>query len=61
MTLTDRISEAVAEPRTDDEFDGHAEFAEVLDGIGMRPADTGGQVRFLGVVPREVVYGTRDG
>ncbi|RRO20431.1 carnitine dehydratase [Saccharopolyspora rhizosphaerae] len=51
MTLTDRITRAVAKPRTDDEFDAHAEFAEVLDGIGMSPSDTGGQVRFLGADP----------
>ncbi|MDI2028048.1 CoA transferase [Saccharopolyspora sp. TS4A08] len=51
MTLTDRITEAVAAPRTDDAFDAHAEFAEVLAGIGMSPSDTGGQVRFLGADP----------
>ncbi|MEV4648642.1 CoA transferase [Saccharopolyspora sp. NPDC049357] len=51
MTLTDRIAAAVAAPRTDDDFDAHAEFAEVLAGIGMSPADTGGQVRFLGADP----------
>ena len=51
MTLTDRITAAMARPRTDDDFDAHAEFTDVLAGIGMSPSDTGGQVRFVGADP----------
>lgn len=49
--LTRRIEAAVAAPATDDAFDVTAAFAEVLDGIGMRPEDTGGKVTFLGADP----------
>ncbi|GAB2966525.1 CoA transferase [Amycolatopsis acidiphila] len=51
MALTDRVAEAVANPRTDDAFDPHAEFAEVLAGIDVSPADTGGTVTFTGADP----------
>ncbi|HVV14093.1 CoA transferase [Amycolatopsis sp.] len=51
MALTDRIAKAVANPLTHDGFDPDAEFAEVLGGIGMSPADTGGAVTFTGADP----------
>ncbi|WP_435581411.1 CoA transferase [Amycolatopsis thermoflava] len=51
MSLTDRITAAVAEPATSDEFDPHAELTEVLAGIGMSPADTGGAITFRGADP----------
>ncbi|WP_345499019.1 CoA transferase [Nocardia callitridis] len=50
-SLTDRLRHTVASPATDDRFDPHAEFAEVLAGIGMRPEDTGGTVEFAGADP----------
>nr|WP_274911041.1 CoA transferase [Streptomyces sp. WZ-12] len=49
--LTQRIEAAVATPATDDAFDIHAAFTEVLDGIGMSPQDTGGTVTFRGADP----------
>ncbi|WP_027928572.1 CoA transferase [Amycolatopsis thermoflava] len=51
MSLTDRITAAVAEPATSDEFDPHTELTEVLAGIGMSPADTGGAITFRGTDP----------
>ncbi|KAA9151165.1 carnitine dehydratase [Amycolatopsis acidicola] len=51
MTLTDRVAKAAANPLTHDEFDPRAEFTEVLGGIGMSPADTGGEVTFTGADP----------
>ncbi|MGW4588825.1 CoA transferase [Amycolatopsis thermoflava] len=51
MSLTDRITAAVAEPATSDEFDPHAELTEMLAGIGMSPADTGGAITFRGADP----------
>ncbi|MFJ3219957.1 CoA transferase [Kitasatospora sp. NPDC086801] len=51
MTLTDRVAHAVAHPAADDAFDPHAQLAEVLAGIGMSPADTGGAIRFHGADP----------
>jgi crotonobetainyl-CoA:carnitine CoA-transferase CaiB-like acyl-CoA transferase len=51
MSLTERVSEAAANPATGDTFDPHAELAEVLAGIGMSPADTGGEVAFSGADP----------
>ncbi len=51
MSLTDRVAKAVANPATDDAFDPHAELAALLSGIGMRPADTGGTIRFQGADP----------
>ncbi|MEV5297630.1 CoA transferase [Amycolatopsis methanolica] len=51
MSLTDRITAAVAAPATSDEFDPHAELTEVLAGIGMSPADTGGAITFRGADP----------
>ena len=51
MSLTDRLEKAVADPATDDAFDPHAELADVLAGIGMSPADTGGAIGFRGADP----------
>lgn len=51
MSLTDRVAGAVANPATSDDYDPHAELAEVLAGIGMSPADTGGEITFLGADP----------
>jgi crotonobetainyl-CoA:carnitine CoA-transferase CaiB-like acyl-CoA transferase len=51
MSLTDRVAGAVANPATSDDYDPHAELAEVLAGIGMSPADTGGEIAFLGADP----------
>lgn len=51
MSLSDRITAAVAKPATSDEFDPHAELAEVLAGIGMSPDDTGGTISFRGADP----------
>ncbi|MEU9117473.1 CoA transferase [Streptomyces sp. NPDC048483] len=49
--LTDRLTAALAAPATDDAFDPHSELAEVLAGIGMTPADTGGAITFRGADP----------
>ncbi|HEX3784313.1 MAG TPA: CoA transferase [Pseudonocardiaceae bacterium] len=51
MSLTDRVTRAVANPRTDDAFDPHAELADLLDGIGLSPADAGGRITFEGADP----------
>ena len=51
MSLHDRLRAAVANPATSDEFDPHTELAEVLAGIGMSPADTGGTITFRGADP----------
>jgi crotonobetainyl-CoA:carnitine CoA-transferase CaiB-like acyl-CoA transferase len=51
MSLADRVTHAVANPLTTDEFDPHAELAAVLAGIGMTPADTGGEITFVGADP----------
>ncbi|MEA5360688.1 CoA transferase [Amycolatopsis sp., V23-08] len=51
MTLTERVEHAIAHPRADDAFDPHAELADVLGGIGMSPADTGGTITFDGADP----------
>lgn len=51
MTLTDRLTQAVANPLTHDAFDPHAHLAEVLAGIGMSSADTGGAIVFHGADP----------
>lgn len=51
MTLTDRLTAAIAAPATDDAFDPHAELGAVLSGIGMTAADTGGTVTFHGADP----------
>jgi crotonobetainyl-CoA:carnitine CoA-transferase CaiB-like acyl-CoA transferase len=51
MSLTERVAEAVANPVTGDDYDPHAALAEVLAGIGMTPADTGGEITFLGADP----------
>ncbi|WP_263248088.1 CoA transferase [Saccharopolyspora rosea] len=51
MSLTERITAAIAEPATDDGFDPHAELAEVLAGVGLEPADSGGRIEFRGADP----------
>jgi crotonobetainyl-CoA:carnitine CoA-transferase CaiB-like acyl-CoA transferase len=51
MSLTDRVADAVANPATTDTFDPHAELADVLAGIGMTTADTGGAIDFIGADP----------
>ncbi|MEP9394721.1 CoA transferase [Gordonia sp. VNQ95] len=50
-SLTERLRTAAATPATDDIFDAGAEFEGVLSGLGMSPADTGGEVRFIGADP----------
>ncbi|MDY6808381.1 MAG: CoA transferase [Actinomycetota bacterium] len=50
-TLTDRLRAATDQPATDDAFDPSAHLDDVLAGIGMGAADTGGVVRFLGADP----------
>ncbi|HEY2224274.1 CoA transferase [Actinomycetospora sp.] len=49
--LTERVAAAVAQPATGDEFDVPAALAEVLDGVGLSPGDSGGRIDFLGVDP----------
>jgi crotonobetainyl-CoA:carnitine CoA-transferase CaiB-like acyl-CoA transferase len=49
--LTGRVAAAVAQPAADDKFDPYAALAEVLAGIGMSLADTGGQIQFAGADP----------
>jgi crotonobetainyl-CoA:carnitine CoA-transferase CaiB-like acyl-CoA transferase len=51
MSLTDRLAKAAANPATDDVFDPAAALAEVLAGIGVNPADTGGRISFAGADP----------
>ncbi|MEU5304276.1 CoA transferase [Streptomyces noursei] len=64
MSLTDKITKAIATPATDDAFDVHAETAEVLAGIGLKPQDTGGAITFQGadpVVPSTLRLGAASG
>ncbi|MEU1676665.1 CoA transferase [Streptomyces roseifaciens] len=49
--LTERIEKALAAPATDDAFDVHAALEEVLAGVGMTAADTGGAITFEGADP----------
>lgn len=49
--LTERVATAVANPVAHDEFDPSAALAEVLAGIGMSLADTGGRIEFAGADP----------
>ncbi|NMD56583.1 MULTISPECIES: CoA transferase [Tsukamurella] len=49
--LADRIRAAVAAPATDAAFDLNAALDEVLSGLGMSAADTGGAIRFRGADP----------
>ncbi|MFI7344064.1 CoA transferase [Streptomyces sp. NPDC050085] len=51
MNLHDSIAAAIAAPATDDTFDIHAALADVLGGIGLSPADTGGTFTFRGADP----------
>jgi crotonobetainyl-CoA:carnitine CoA-transferase CaiB-like acyl-CoA transferase len=51
-SLTDAIRAAVAAPARDASgFDVHAALADVLAGIGERPEDCGGEIRFRGADP----------
>lgn len=64
MSLTEKITEAIAAPATDDAFDVHAQAVEVLAGIGLRPEDTGGSITFEGadpVVPSTLRLGAASG
>jgi crotonobetainyl-CoA:carnitine CoA-transferase CaiB-like acyl-CoA transferase len=49
--LTARVAAAVANPLTSAEFDPHAALADVLAGIGLDPADSGGRIEFAGADP----------
>lgn len=49
--LTARLADSIAEPVEHDEFDAPAALAEVLDGIGIGPEDSGGRIDFLGADP----------
>jgi crotonobetainyl-CoA:carnitine CoA-transferase CaiB-like acyl-CoA transferase len=51
MDLTSRVADAVAKPAEHDEFDVPAALAELLGGIGLSPADSGGRIDFLGADP----------
>ncbi|HEY1970534.1 MAG TPA: CoA transferase [Pseudonocardia sp.] len=51
MDLTAKVADAVAKPVEHDEFDVPGALAELLDGIGLTPADGGGRVDFLGADP----------
>jgi crotonobetainyl-CoA:carnitine CoA-transferase CaiB-like acyl-CoA transferase len=51
MDLTSRVADAVAKPVEHDEFDVPAALAELLDGIGVSPADSGGRIDFQGADP----------
>ena len=51
MDLTSKVADAVAKPVEHDEFDVPAALAELLDGIGVDPADSGGRIDFLGADP----------
>ncbi|MEV7597332.1 CoA transferase [Kitasatospora sp. NPDC089797] len=64
MSLTEKITRAIAAPATDDTFDVHAETVEVLAGLGLRPQDTGGTITFEGadpVVPSTLRLGAASG
>ncbi|GAB90350.1 CoA transferase [Gordonia rhizosphera] len=50
-TLTERLTAAITTPATDDAFDPAAELDDVLGGIGMSAADTGGTISFRGADP----------
>ncbi|MFF5991696.1 CoA transferase [Prauserella flavalba] len=51
MSLTERVAKAVANPATGDAFDPHAELADVLSGVGLSTADSGGEISFRGADP----------
>jgi crotonobetainyl-CoA:carnitine CoA-transferase CaiB-like acyl-CoA transferase len=51
MSLTATVAAAVARPLHHDEFDPTAQLSEVLAGLGMSPADTGGRITFVGADP----------
>ena len=49
--LTGRVAAAVSSPATHDDFDPHMALTEVLAGIGISPADSGGRIGFAGADP----------
>lgn len=51
MSLTERITAALAAPATDDAFDPLAELTDVLAGVGLSPSDSGGRITFRGADP----------
>lgn len=51
MTLTGRLTQAVTQPASNDEFDVHAELSDVLAGLGMTAGDSGGSTSFKGADP----------
>ena len=51
MSLVEKVAAAVANPLTTDAFDPHAELADLLAGIGVSPADAGGEITFVGADP----------
>ncbi|MFJ4191859.1 CoA transferase [Kitasatospora sp. NPDC089509] len=64
MSLTEKITRSIAAPATDDAFDVHAETADVLAGLGLKPQDTGGTITFEGadpVVPSTLRLGAASG
>ena len=51
VSATDRIAASIARPATDDAFDISAALAGLLAGIGLSPADAGGNIAFEGADP----------
>lgn len=51
MSLTERVSSAVAAPLEHDGFDVSAALGDLLAGIGMSASDTGGRIDFAGADP----------
>ncbi|HEV3358403.1 MAG TPA: CoA transferase [Pseudonocardiaceae bacterium] len=51
MSLTDKVTYALAHPATDDAFDPHAELADLLGGVGLSAADAGATITFDGADP----------
>ncbi|KAA5838476.1 CoA transferase [Saccharopolyspora hirsuta] len=51
MSLTERITRAMAAPAADDAFDLLAELTDVLAGVDLSPADSGGRITFRGADP----------
>src|ERR1700716_1478131 len=51
MDLSSRVADAVANPLEHEESDVPAALAELLDGVGVSPADSGGRIDFLGADP----------
>ncbi|WP_028938457.1 CoA transferase [Pseudonocardia spinosispora] len=51
MALTEKVTASVAAPLTHDSFDIAGALRDLLGGIGMSPADTGGRIDFAGADP----------